>query len=157
MKLSIVAAVVVVAMGRVGGSPLSAQARPTTAVIPACSLMSKEEVKQHLPWPAMLDQFPAEEEAMGNYGSACEYPSVRVQVIPFAQGTIDELKKRPGIEAIRGVGDEAYLHNNRNRYAELYVKVGTRALTLQASIKESIDDVKPGVVEMAKALVAKLR
>jgi hypothetical protein len=119
--------------------------------------MSKDEVKRHLPWPAMLDQFPVEEEAMGTYGSGCEYPSVRVQVMTFAQGTIDELKKKAGLEAINGIGDEAYLYNNRNRYAELYVKVGGRALTLQASIKESLDEVRPGVLAMAKGLVAKLR
>ena len=93
---------------------------------------------------------------MGNYGSACEYPSVRVQVMIYSQASVDNLKKQPGLETVNDVGDEAYLHNNRNRYAELYVKVGPRALTLQASFEGSIDTVKPGVISMAKALVAKL-
>ncbi len=35
------------------------------APLRACTLMTKAEVKQHLPWPAMLDQFPVEEEALG--------------------------------------------------------------------------------------------
>jgi hypothetical protein len=43
------------------------------------------------------------------------------------------VRKQDNTEAVSGVGDEAYFHNNSDRYAELYVKVGERALTLQAS------------------------
>ena len=160
MKLINCAAVLALGLVAFGTSLLNAQAQPAprvaVPVIPACSLMSKDEVKRHLPWQPILDQFPAEEEAMGNYGSACEYPSVRVQVMIYSQASVDNLKKQAGLETVSGVGDEAYLHNNRNRYAELYVKVGPRALTLQASFEGSIDTVKPGVMSMAKALVAKL-
>lgn len=140
---------------------LHAQAPPAprvaAPVIPACSLMSKDEVKRHLPWRPLLDQFPVEEEALGTYGSACEYPSVRVQVMTFAQASVDELKKKPGLEVVTGVGDEAYLLNNSNLYAELYVKVGRRMLTLQASFDGSMDTVRPGVMSLARALVTKLR
>jgi hypothetical protein len=142
----------------VSSSSLSAQSRPAAPpVIGACSLVSKAEVKTHLPWRPLLEQFPAEEEAMGTYGSGCEYPSVRVQVMTFSQGTVDNIRKKSGIETVSGIGDEAYFFNNANRYAELYVKVGARMLTLQANVNETVDGVKPGVMSLARVLVTKLR
>jgi hypothetical protein len=125
--------------------------------IGACSLMTKEEVKKHLPWRPMLDQFAPEEEAIGISGSSCNYPSVFIQVMPFSPSMIDTARKKGGLEAIGGVGDEAYLYNNANRYAELYVKTGKHLLTLQANMEGNIEAVKPGVLSLAKALVAKLR
>lgn len=126
-------------------------------IIPACSLVPKEEVKKHLPWIAVLDSFPIEEEPIGNYGSSCNYPSVFIQVLPFSQSTIDSARKRGGLETISGVGDEAYLYNNADLYAELYVKAGKYLLTLQADMDGNIESVKPGVLNLAKALVEKLR
>jgi hypothetical protein len=164
MKHMIKTTLIAVGTGSVWSPSLLAQSRPTQGpaaanppIVAACSLISKEEVKRHLPWRPQLDQFDAEEEQLGSYGSACEYPSVRVQVMPFVQATIDNARKKSGIETVGGVGDEAYLYNNANRYAELYVKVGARLLTLQANVSGSIDEVRPGVVAMAKVLVAKLR
>ena len=139
--------------------PQPPQQRPTAAAprIRACSLLPKDEVKKHLPWRPLLDQFAIEEEPVGNYGSSCNYPSVFIQVLPFLQGTIDAARKKGGLETIGGVGDEAYFHNNANRYAELYVRAGTHLLTVQANVDGSIGSVKPGVLNLAKALVAKLR
>ena len=125
--------------------------------ISACSLVPKEQVKQHLPWIPALDRMAVEEEAIGKYGSSCNYPSVFIQVLPFSQGTIDSARKNGGLEPIREVGDEAYFHNNRNRYAELYVKVGTHLLTLQANVDGKIESVKPGVLNLGKVLADKLR
>lgn len=124
--------------------------------IKACSLVPKEEVKKHLPWIAVLDSMPIEEAPVGTSGSSCNYPSVFIQVLPFSQKTMDLVSKKDGIETIRGVGDEAYLHNNRNRYAELYVRVGKHVLTLQANMEGKIESVKPGVLNLAKAVAAKL-
>ena len=91
MKLINYAGVLTLGMVVLGPPSLNAQTPPAprvaVPVIPACSLMSKDEVKRHLPWQPILDQFPAEEEAMGNYGSACEYPSVRVQVMILFAGS----------------------------------------------------------------------
>ena len=64
---------------------------------------------------------------------------------------------KPRLETISGVGDEAYLHNNANRYAELYVRAGKHLLTLQANMDGKIESVKPGVLNLAKALAPKLR
>ena len=125
--------------------------------ISACSLVPKEQVKKYLPWIPALDQMAVEEEAIGKYGSSCNYPSVFIQVLPFSQGTIDSARKNGRLEPLREVGDEAYFHNNRDRYAELYVKVGTHLLTLQANVHGNIESVKPGVLDLAKVLVDKLR
>jgi hypothetical protein len=139
--------------------PDTAQQSPAagSSAIKACSLVPKEEVKKHLPWIAVLDQFPIEEEPVGPSGSSCNYPSVFIQVMPFSQGTIDAARKKGGLETISGVGDEAYFYNNANRYAELYVKTGKHMLTLQANWDGKSEAVRAGTLNLAKALVAKLR
>jgi hypothetical protein len=70
---------------------------------------------------------------------------------------LDVAREKGGLETIGGVGDEAYFHNNADRYAELYVRAGQHLLTLQANVDGNMEAVKPGVVNLAKALVAKLR
>lgn len=155
-----------VAIGVVSSCPPSLLAQPPMSQQPsasgsprisACSLVPKEEVKKHLPWLSVLDSMAIEEEPIGISGSSCNYPSVFIQVLPFSQGTVDLLRKKGGLETISGVGDEAYLHNNANRYAELYVRAGKHLLTLQANMDGKIESVKPGVLNLAKALVPKLR
>jgi hypothetical protein len=136
--------------------PGNREARQTPA-IRACSLLPKAEVKKHLPWIAALDQMPAEEEAVGKSGSSCNYPSVFIQILPFAQGTIDAFKKSGGMEAISGVGDEAYFRNNKDRYAEVLVRAGKYLVTLQANVDNNMATVKANAVNLAKALVAKLK
>jgi hypothetical protein len=39
----------------------------------------------------------------------------------------------------------------------LYVRVGTHTLTLQANADGNIESIKPRVVDLAQALIAKLR
>jgi hypothetical protein len=137
------------------GMPQAPAAAP--ARVNACTVASKEEVRKHLPWAAMLDQFPVEEERIGAAGSGCEFPSVRVQVLPFSQGTIDQAKRQGGLEPVSGIGEEAYFHNNRNLFAELYVKSGRYLVTLQAGWDGKNPGVKTGVQNLAKVLVTKLR
>jgi hypothetical protein len=100
---------------------------------------------------------PIEEEPVGVSGSSCNYPSVFIQVLPFSQRTIDIAHQQGGLEPLTGIGDEAYFHNNKNLYAEVFVKVGNQLLTLQANLQGEMAAVKPGVLNLAKALVAKLR
>jgi hypothetical protein len=125
--------------------------------VEVCKLVPKEEVKRHVPWIDALDELPIEEEAIGASGSSCNYPTVFVQVLPFGQGSIDALRKEGPLETISGVGDEAYFRNNKNRYAELMVKVGSRMLTLQADGEDKMDTIKPKVIELAKVYVDALR
>jgi hypothetical protein len=137
-----------------------AVARQSSAAgIKVCQLLPRAEVKKLIGGNQVFDMMPPEEEALGTYGSSCNYPGVLIQVIPFHQSTIDAARKRGGIESVPGVGDEAHLYNNPAGYAELYVKVGSRLLTLQRSIGmgQTVADVRPGTVALANALVAKLR
>jgi hypothetical protein len=149
---------VVIAVGVMACPPsLLAQRRQSSPPINACSLVPKAEVKKNLPWIAAFDGLPVKEEAVGPSGSSCKYPSVFIQVLTFSRGTIDQARKQGGVEPISGIGDEAYFHNNSDRYAEVYVKVGERLVTLQANLHENLGTVKPGVVNLAKVFAAKLR
>lgn len=141
--------------------PLAAQQKGQASSggsrVQVCSLVAKAEVKKHLPWMDALDQMPVADEPVGATGSACEFPTVRVQVLAYTPNFIEAMKKSGPLEPISGVGDEAWFHNNKNRYAELTVKVGPRLLTLQANADDGIDLVKPKVISLAKVYVAKLR
>jgi hypothetical protein len=134
--------------------PASAGSPQRVAV---CKLLPTAEVKKHLPWRPLLDQFPPEEEAIGTWGSSCNYPSVMIQVLPSSSRMIEEARKKGGLEPVSGIGEEAYFHNNLNRYAELYAKSGQYLLTLQSNWDGKDDAVKSGTVSLAKALLAKLR
>lgn len=136
---------------------VGASGRPDSSRVSACSLLPKEEIKKHLPWESFLDQMPIEEEAIGPSGSGCSYPSVYIQLLPFSQRMIDMALAKGGVEDVDDLGDEAWFYNNADRYAEVYVKVGEQLLTLQADADDSIEPVKPNILELANALVAKLR
>ena len=132
----------------------------TYQVVKVCSLVTVAEVKKVAPWPPHLDQFAkAEEEPVGTRGSSCNYPTVFVQVLSFSQGTIDAAKKAGAQEAVAGVGDEAYVRNNRDRYAELITRVGPHLITLQLSVTtgKTFEDEKPKLVELSKLFVSRLR
>jgi hypothetical protein len=146
-----------IAAGVVIASASSLEAQSGRTNIRACSLLTKEEVKRHLPWKPQLDQFAVEEEPVGTTGSSCNYPSATVQVLLFSQATIDAARKKGGLESISGIGDEAYYYKNPNGYAEVYAKTGKYLVTVQANANDKVDAVKPGAVSLAKALVAKVR
>jgi hypothetical protein len=127
-------------------------------VVKVCSLLPVAEVKKLAPWEPMFDQMKIEEEGFGN-GSSCNYPTATVQVMQFRQGTIDALAKDAKLESVAGVGDAAWLRNNRNEYAELLARVGPHLLTVQLSIDrgKTFDIAKPAVLGLGKAFAAKLR
>lgn len=131
----------------------------SAAGIQVCGLLPKAEVKKLIGGNQVFDMMPPEEEPLGTFGSSCNYPMVTVQVLPFSQGTIDTARKRGRLESVVGVGDEAYLYDNPAGYAELYVKIGSRLLTLQRSVGmgQTVADVRGGVIALANAYVPKLR
>jgi hypothetical protein len=148
------------AWSAIGSALLPAPSSAQYKIPPACSLLALDEVKKLAPWPPQLDAFAkAEEEALGTYGSACEYPTVRVQVMAYRQQTMDTLRKDGKLQAVGGVGDEAYVRNNGNRFAELYARAGPHLLTLQLGIDagRSFETAKPSLVELARAFIARLR
>ena len=152
--------VLIAALCFVSAPSLAARAvqKPAAApVVKACSLLTKAEVRKHLPWRDVLDQFPVEEEPIGTTGSSCNYPSVFIQVMPGSPNALAPFQKAGATEPVAGVGDEAYFRNNKNNYAEVAARVGKYLLTVQANADaKSMDTVKAGAVSLAKALAAKL-
>lgn len=72
---------------------------------------------------------------------------------------VQNAKKQDRLEAVAGVGEEAYFRSNKNAYAEVFVKTGKYLVTLQGSVPtgKTPEAMKPAVVELAKLLVEKLR
>ena len=135
--------------------PLLAQNKPQRIAV--CSLLPKAEVRKHLPWKDILDSMQPEEEAVGANGSSCNYPSVLIQVFPAVRLVRGQPSTQPGWQPVSGIGDEAWFRPNRTEYAELYVKTATHTVTIQANADGKVDAVKPGVMSLAKAVLAKLR
>lgn len=133
------------------------QAQKASQRIGACSLLPKAEVRKHLPWNDIVDRMPPEEEPVGAAGSSCNYPSVFIQVFPVGRLVRGQPTTEPGWQPISGIGDEAWFRPNRTNYAELYVKTATHTLTIQANANGNVEAVKPGAIDLAKALLAKLR
>ena len=134
--------------------PTHAQDKPPR--IAACSLLTKAEVKKHLPWNDIVDRIPVEEEPVGAAGSSCNYPSVFIQVFPAVRLVRGQPSSEPGWQPLSGVGDEAWFRPNRTEYAELYVKTATHTVTIQANANGNVEAVKPGAISLAKALLTKL-
>lgn len=134
---------------------LSGQSTPSTPVR-ACSLLPKEEVKRHVSWAAMLDAMEPEEHAIGESGSSCSYPTVEIQVLPSASRIIDAARERGGLEALSGIGEEAYFHDNSGEYAEVFVRAGRYIITVQADVDDGIESTRPKALDLARALVAAL-
>ena len=152
---------VIVAVAVVFGTSVQglAASQSPTAGIKVCQLLPKAEVKKLINGNQVFDLIAPEEEALGNYGSSCNYPLVTIQLMPFLQSTIDAARKRGRLETVAGVGDEAFLYDNPAGYAELYVRIDKRFLTIQRNVDagQTVASVRPGVIALANALVAKLR
>jgi hypothetical protein len=129
----------------------------------ACSALTRAEVRKLMPWSDQMEKiFPQEEEDQFANGSGCEYPSVRVQIMsttPDQWRRWIDTSKNPTVERVVGVGEEAYIRDNKGMFAELYAKSGSRLVSLQKSLKagETTQASKPELIALAKALAAKLR
>lgn len=149
------------------GQTAGPRAASSVSPIRACGLLTATEVKKLAALPDPLNLYatmPPEEEPLGK-GSACNYPSLHVQIDPFDWATIDALRTRNAtqFEAVPDVGDEAYLRANKAarsvEFAELYARVGAHIFTIQMDVPDgkTTASVKPGLVALAKAYAAKLR
>jgi hypothetical protein len=145
----------------------SGQAEAAKPAIRACALLPASEVKRLAALPDPLNLFesmPPDEEPVGK-GSACNYPSLHVQVDPFDWATIESVRAKNSAQfkAVPGVGDSAFVRANKVgsslEFAELYARVGPHILTIQMDVPDgrSTESVMPGLVALAKAYVAKLQ
>lgn len=161
MVRTALATLVVVSPGSLpaGGSQTTTVSGAKSDRVNACSLLPREEVRKLVPWPALLDRMPTEEEPIGTSGSSCNYPTVFIQVLPYSPSWLDSARKQGSLEPVAGVGDEAQLRNNGGEYVELYTKVGSRLLTIQKDIGpgQTFETEKPVAIKFAKVLVTKLR
>ena len=128
--------------------------------IRACEVLARDVVaKFDTGNPKMRDLIPRTEEAIGSHGSSCDDSSIFVQIDPFLNS--DSFRKSPpkDWQAVSGVGDTAYFHNNRDRYAELMVWTGGHHFTIQLSVPDgrTAEAVKPNTIGIATALIAKLK
>jgi hypothetical protein len=142
-------------IGSICPAMLSGQATPS-APVRACSLLSKEEVKRHVPWGATFDFMEPEEAAISDSGSACRYPTVVVQVFPSSSRIIEDARQRGGLEALSGLGDEAYFRAFGEVVVEVSVRAGRHIVTVQADVDGGVDASKTRAVNLARALVASL-
>jgi len=137
-----------------------APAQSGKPAIRACEVLTRDVVaKFDTGNPKMRDLIPRDEEAIGSHGSSCNDGSIFVQIDPFLNS--DSYRRSPAKDwqAVSGVGDTAYFHNNRDRYAELMVWSGKHHFTIQLSVPDgrTAEAVKPNTIGIATALVAKLK
>jgi hypothetical protein len=129
----------------------------------ACSLLTRAEVRQHIQWSDQMERiFPQAEEDRFANGSGCEYPSVRLQIMSTSADGWKrwvETSKNATVERVAGIGDEAYIRDNKGLFAELYAKSGSHLISLQKNLGngETTQTSKPQLIALAKALAAKLR
>lgn len=129
----------------------------TQAKVNVCGLLPKAEVKKLL---GATDAFDRVEptEVPNKTGSSCRYADLLVMV---HEGDFDGVRKNAQqFEALSGVGQEAYLFNNPAGGVELFASVGSgRLLTLSRRVDtaSTASATRPGVIALAKALVAKLQ
>lgn len=157
-------AVVVLLVG-LNAHPAAADAiaQPKPGAARACALLSRELIAQHTPYEKdaqkLVFSIPPEEEAVGATGSACEYGGVHLQVNPFASPQyVEQQLAKDGWAREPGLGDVAMFRDNRGSYAELYVRSGTRVITIQMSVPngKTTAGIKPNAVALAKAVLAKM-
>jgi len=142
-----------------GAFAYAGQATAGDQAVKVCSLLSLAEMKKLAPWPSNVDQHAKAEEISLPLRSLCVYPTAQVQVEPYRQPIIDTARSRAQLDPVAGIGDEAYIGNNRNLFALVYVKVGPHLLTVEMEIPvgKKFETAKPTAVEIAKAFAAKLR
>ena len=163
--LRVVAVLALVAVsGATLGPPAVAQKLSTPAQtgarFNACTILPREEVKKIFPWSVQADLDTDTGMPLGT-GSACVYPSVQIYVDQYsaAKRHIEAARKNGPLTPVAGIGDEAFVQQKGKFWVVLYVKVGDRLLLIEKDIVNggTLESVKPSMIALAQALIAKLR
>lgn len=122
----------------------------------ACAVLTRDLVAPFTENKKVLDLIPPSEEALGTSGTACTYGAVRLQLFPGRGGKPTVSAK--GLQPITGAGEGGFFRNNRDHYAELMVWTSKHRVDLQVSVPSgrTADAIKPDVVALARAILAKL-
>jgi hypothetical protein len=131
------------------------------AAIKACSVLPIDVVRKvtGVVNKTVLN-FPPTEEAIGASGSSCDYADVLLQVDAFTPAAVDGIaKKDKAWMPVSGTGDRAWFRNNSNNFAEVMGIVGSHTYTIQMSLplQTAAEKMKPNVITIANAVVAKLK
>ena len=132
------------------------------ARISACSLLTKELVTQVTPHDkqtlALVLLVPPMEDPVGQSGSGCSYGGITMNVDGIAPAAFEK-QRAPDWVAVSGVGETAYFHDNKGRWAELYVREGSHVLTIQMDVPmgRTAASIQPNTISLAKAVMAKLK
>jgi hypothetical protein len=134
----------------------------TASPIKPCSLLTRELVeKASAAGKQAIAAAKPEEISLGASGRACQWADVLLQVDPHPAARLGELSKSDpkSWESVSGVGDAAYFHNVKDAAAEMFVRVGPRtfAILMDVPAGSKAAAVKPKFVELAQAIVPKLR
>ena len=147
------------ALGAAVAPPATAQSASATA---ACSLLTKDLVVEFTPYEKkaldLVMRIPPSGDPVGRSGSECTYGGITLQVDPFPPATIEKQRDQSW-QAVKGVGDVAYFRDNGGRWGELYVKAGSRVVTLQMDVPtgRTAASLQPNLVGLAKALLSRLK
>ena len=129
--------------------------------IKACSLLSKDLVmKVSGAVNKAVFELPPDEEPAGKSGSLCSFADIILQIDPFSQSFIDDMaKKEKTWVPVSGVGDRAWFHDNKGRFAELIGYAGGHTFTIQMGVpfQSTTEKMKPNVITLANAIVPKLK
>lgn len=139
-----------------------AQTGPAGPEIKPCSLLTRELVeKASAAGKQTIAAARPREIDLGAGKRGCEWGDVLVQVDPYPASRLGELSKRDPTnwESVSGVGDAAYFHNVKDAMAELFVRVGPRTvgIVMEVPVGSKAATLKPRFVELAQAIVPKLR
>jgi hypothetical protein len=142
-------------------SAAAAQTSPAPPVKP-CSLLTRDLVeKASVAGKQAMAATKPQEVNLGASGWACQWGDVMLQVDPHPASRLAELGKGDpkSWEPIPGVGDAAYFHNVKDAMAEMFVRVGPRSFGILMDVPagSKAAAIKPQLVELAKAIVPKLR
>ena len=134
---------------------------PAAAGQSACSLLTKDVVTQVSPaspesLKLMLTVEPMESKS--GAGTLCSYGGITMQIDAVTPASMEKVRDKTWV-AVPGLGDTAYFHDNRGRFAELYVQAGKRTLTVQMSpgTGKTVADTKANTIALAKLLLPKLK
>ena len=126
-----------------------------------CSLLTAELVANASADRAAIAGAKPTEVSLGASGSACQWGDVMLQIDPVPAARVGELGKSDpkSWESVSGVGDAAYFHNVKDVTAELFVRVGARTIGILMDVPagSKAATIRPKFVELAKAIVPKLR
>jgi hypothetical protein len=129
---------------------------------PACALLTKELVVQFTPYEKkaldLVMLVPPSGDPVGRSGSECTYGGITLQVDPFPPATLEK-QRDPRWQAVKDVAEVAYFRDNGGRWGELYVKVGSRVVTIQMDVPtgRTAMSIQPNLIGLAKALLSKLK